>query len=100
MLNKLDTTFLVKLVKIFYVIICFYKKFKNRPLQRKFFRGKDLFFKSFDPSIMCKNKIEDNNEKIFCRFGDTAFQKADFTVFDLRRDHPPTWELKTILAGS
>ena len=59
-----------------------------------------MFFKGFDFNKKYKNKIEDNSEKIFCRFADTVSHKTDIAAFDLHRDHPPAWELKTILAES
>ena len=52
------------------------------------FLGKEFFF-NFDYNDVCKNEIEDNNEKICCRFGDTVSKKIDFTDYGLYRGHPP-----------
>ena len=39
-------------------------KIGNRPSRRKFFKGMELFFKNFDFSKICQNKLDHNNEKI------------------------------------
>ena len=60
--------------------------------EQNFFVGKELFFKNFDFNNRCQNEIEDKNEKIRSRFGNTLSQKIDFMILGLHRDYPPAWE--------
>ena len=52
----------------------------------------ELFFKNFDFNKICKNELDDKNEKIISRFGDELSQKIDFTAYGHHRDHPSAWE--------
>ena len=67
-------------------------KIENRPPRKNFFQGMELFCKNFDFNNICKNKLDDKNEKIISRFGDKLSQIIDFTAYGHHRDHPSAWE--------
>ena len=60
--------------------------------EKQFFQGKEWLFKDVDFNEMWRNEIENNNEKMTSRSGDTITHKIVFTANGLR-NHPPASEL-------
>ena len=54
-----------------------------------FFYGKELIFKNFYFTKMCKSEIKNNNKAICSRLSETVSIKINFTRYDPHGDHPP-----------
>ena len=52
-----------------------------------------------DLNMRCWNEIEDNNEKIYCRFSHKFTFEIDFSAYGLHRDPTPVYELKNYGIG-
>ena len=53
---------------------------KKSAFENKMFLRQRFFFTNFDYNNRCKNKIEDNNQKICSQFSDIVSRKIDFTA--------------------